>query len=384
MPLETNYAFHIYKNTNTLPKKWNEIAVNNIFLSKEYLQVLDESSPKNMICHYIGLFKNEKIVGVALTQTLNLTHVSSFGANKSCIKSKLRDFTFRKFAANVLFVGNNMLTGQNAYCFSNEISTPQGLAILEKAIFQLKIDLKKSGTKIHITAFKDFSISESDHFKIENFKNYYQFSTQPNMVFTNNNSWENESDYTAALTKKYRDHYKRARKKGEMVSKRQMSLEEIQDNETKINELYFNVTKNAPFNTFYLAENHFANLKEILNEKFLFYGYFIKEKLIGFNTMIINGDALDTYFLGYDDRHQKENMLYLNMLYDMIGYSIAKKYSKIIFSRTALEIKSSVGAKPIQVVGFIYHSNSIINKYLGKLFQYFDSDVIWVERNPFK
>ena len=62
-----------------------------------------------------------------------------------------------------------------------------------------------------------------------------------------------------------------------MVSKRQMSLEEIQDNETKINELYFNVTKNAPFNTFYLAENHFANLKEILHDKFLFYGYFLGE-----------------------------------------------------------------------------------------------------------
>jgi hypothetical protein len=384
MPLKTNYSFHIYKNANELPEKWNEVAVNNIFLSKKYLQVLDESSPKNMTCHYIALFKNEELVGVAITQSLNLTDVSSFGVNKSCIKSKLRDFAFRNFAANVLFIGNNMLTGQNAYCFSNNIEIKEGLSILKKAVSQLKIDLKKAGIKIHITSFKDFTVSESDHFKINGFRKYFQFSTQPNMVFTNDDLWENENDYVTALSKKYRDHYKRARKKSEMVSKRQMSLEEIRENESKINELYFNVTKNAPFNTFYLAEHHFANLKEILHDKFLFYGYFIEDKLIGFNTMIINGSALDTYFLGYDDEHQKEKMLYLNMLYDMIGYSITKKYSKLIFSRTALEIKSSVGAKPIQMVGFISHSNSLINKYIGKLFQYFDPEVTWIERNPFK
>lgn len=384
MPLETNYSFLFYKNATELPEKWNEIAVNNIFLSKKYLQVLDESSPKNMTCHYIGLFKNEELVGVSITQILNLTDVSSFGANKSCIKSKLRDFAFRNFAANVLFVGNNMLTGQNAYCFNPNIDIKEGLSILEKAISQLKIDLKKLGTKIHITSFKDFTIPESKNFNIDGFQKYFQFTTQPNMVFTNDDAWESENDYTAALSKKYRDHYKRARKKSEMVSKRQMSLDEIKVNESKINELYFNVTKNAPFNTFYLTGNHFSNLKEILEDKFLFYGYFIDEKLIGFNTMIANGNALDTYFLGYDDAHQKEKMLYLNMLYDMIGYSIAKKYSKLIFSRTALEIKSSVGAKPIQMVGFISHSNPFINKYIGKLFQYFDPEVSWIERNPFK
>lgn len=110
----------------------------------------------------------------------------------------------------------------------------------------------------------------------------------------------------------------------------------------------------------------------------------MEDKLIGFNTMIINGCALDTYFLGYDDEHQKDKMLYLNMLYDMIGYSITKKYTKLIFSRTALEIKSSVGAKPIEMVGFVKHSNPFINLFMGKLFQYFDPKVTWIERNPFK
>jgi hypothetical protein len=41
----------------------------------------------------------------------------------------------------------------------------------------------------------------------------------------------------------------------------------------------------------------------------------------------------------------KEKKCCIDMLYDMIAYSINKGYKKIIFARTALEI-SSVGANP--------------------------------------
>jgi hypothetical protein len=51
------------------------------------------------------------------------------------------------------------------------------------------------------------------------------------------------------------------------------------------------------------------------------------------------------------------------MLYDMIAYSINKGYKKIIFARTALEIKSSVGAKPIEMYGLMKHSNYFINLF---------------------
>lgn len=382
--METTLTYKIFDAVTKLPENWNDLAANNIFLSSAYFEVLEKSAPKNMVCHYIGLYKNKELVGITLTQMLNLTNVSSFGANKSCIKSKLRDFTFRNFSAHVLLIGNNMLTGQNAFVFSDNINIPEATATLNKAVIQLRKNFKAKGSKIHITSFKDFTIENSADFKIPDFKEYYQFTTQPNMVFFNQPEWQCEADYVNALSKKYRDHYKRARKKSEMVTKRQMDLEEINFYNEEIYKLYFNVTKNAPFNTFYLAENHFPVFKQILGDKFLFYGYFIEEKLIGFNTMIVNGCALDTYFLGYDDEHQKEKMLYLNMLYDMIGYAITKKYKKLIFSRTALEIKSSVGAKPIEMVGFVKHSNKFINLFMGRLFQYFDPKVNWIERNPFK
>jgi len=93
---------------------------------------------------------------------------------------------------------------------------------------------------------------------------------------------------------------------------------------------------------------------------------------------------MDTYFLGYDDSIQREKMLYLNMLYDMIAYSINKGFKKIIFSRTAMEIKSSVGAKPEKMIGFMKHSNPIFNAIIPKAFCYLEPKAEWQERNPFK
>ena len=382
--LTNTFSFKIFTAVDELPDSWNELSKTNIFLSKNYLSVLENSSPINMTCNFIGLFDAEILVGIALSQMVSSIGVSSSGEKKSCIKSKIRDFVFKRFASNVLLIGNNMLTGQNAFIFSDKIPFKDGIIQLKKATQQLEKDFKADGKKIHLTSYKDFIADDAENFKIDNFSDYYQFEIQPNMVFAIPENWHSNDDYIAALSKKYRDQYKRSHKKADGIEKRKLSLDEITNSNEIINKLYLNVTKNAPFNTFYLLENHFIEFKKQLGSNFLFYGYFIDNNLIGFNTLIKNGDTIDTYFLGYDDNFQREKMLYLNMLYDMIGYSINKKFKKIIFARTALEIKSSVGAKPQKMFGFVKHHNKIINKFMPRLFDYFEPKVVWQERNPFK
>lgn len=337
-----------------------------------------------MKCHFIGLFHGEELVGLAISQFINLSEVQSFGERDNCIKTKIRNFVFKKFSSNVLIIGNNMLTGQNGHLFSPKLPTTEGLLLLKKASDALQHKFDKKGIKTHLTIFKDFSSSEIQNFKLPEFKSYFEFSTQPNMIFQIRDSWNTFDDYLENKNKKYRDQYKRSRKKSAVISKRKLSLEEIKKYNDRIYNLYMNVAKNAPFNTFYLPENHFEFFKKSLKDKFLFYGYFLEEDLIGFNTLIKNGTDIDTYFLGYDENHQREKMLYLNMLYDMIGYSINKGYQRIIFARTALEIKSSVGAKPFQMYGLMKHSNPLINVFLPKFFNYFEPKTEWQERNPFK
>ncbi|MTH16352.1 GNAT family N-acetyltransferase [Flavobacterium sp. LC2016-01] len=381
--MNTTYSFKIYNSTASLPLEWNSLAAENIFLTREYLEVLENSCPVNMICHFIGIFEEEKLSGIALTQFLFAEKLESFGERDQCLKTSVRNFAFKNFASHVLFVGNNMLTGQNAFSFAKNVQLSKAVKTLHKAINQLKKDLKASGKKVHITSIKDFTPEEIKPLQAE-FKNNYTFSTQPNMIFEINKNWKTDQDYIDALSKKYRDQYKRARKKSEGIVKRKMSLSDIKQYEDVIYDLYFHVAKNAPFNTFFLARNHFSFFKEVMKDNFLFYGYFLDEKLIGFNTLIKNGSIMDTYFLGYDENLQREKMLYLNMLYDMIAYSINQGFSTIVFARTALEIKSSVGAKPLKMYGLITHSNTLINHNIAKLFQYLEPKTEWQERNPFK
>lgn len=382
--MKTKLTHSIYSYASQLPENWNTLATKNIFLSTEYLEILEKSAPINMSCFFIGFFYNENLVGIGLSQFLDLNVLQSFGERDKCIKASVRNFIFKNFCSNVLLIGNNMLTGQNAFSFSEQIDKKTISEALLEVINELKSNLESSGKKTHIISLKDFEQTDIIAFKKELFKDYFQFSTQPNMIFTIPKNWNTEQDYIGALSKKYRDQYKRARKKADGIEKRKLNLKEIIKYEEEIYELYFHVAKNAPFNTFFLAKSHFRVFKEILNEKCLFYGYFLEGKLIGFNTLIKNGNAMDTYFLGYDATIQKDKMLYLNMLYDMIAYSIKKGFHEIVFARTALEIKSSVGAKPIEVFGYIKHETKLINRFTKSIFNYLEPKTRWLERNPFK
>ena len=186
------------------------------------------------------------------------------------------------------------------------------------------------------------------------------------------------------LNKKYKTRYKRAKKKLSEIVLKEMTQDDVLENSEQLYRLYQNVCIKASFNTFILPEHHFYNFKLQLQEKFRVFGYYLKGELIGFYTLILNGDTLETYFLGYDKVHQYNNQLYLNMLYEMIAFGIANNFKSIVYARTAMEIKSSVGAKPKPMSMFIKHTNPFINGLLKQIFKLMDPEQKWEERHPFK
>ncbi len=377
-------TYQIYSSIAKLPEKWDKVAHENAFLQTPYLKVLEESAPTNMQCFYVGIFEKNSLIGVALAQYLDLNKLESFGERDHCIKTYIRNFIFKNFASHALFLGNNMITGQNGYTFNKEIDAITIAEILSNCAKVITRYFKKQDIKIHIVSFKDFYQESATELKKSNFSLLYEFNTQPNMIFELQNQWKTNTEYIEALTKKYRDQYKRAHKKFEGIETRELSLDEIILKENRIYELYFHVAKNAPFNTFFLAKNHFSSFKRQCGPKFILVGYYLKNELVGFHTLLVNGKTLETYFLGYDEQIQKEKMLYLNMLYNMTQFGIENQFKKIIFGRTALEIKSSIGAKPVIMSGFIYHTNKWINRILPKIFPNLEPSLVWQQRHPFK
>jgi predicted N-acyltransferase len=382
--LNPNITFSIYKSVKDLPQEWDVVGRSNAFLQTPYLQVLEQSAPTNMECFYIGIFEEQQLIGVSLSQYLDLNKLESFGERDQCLKTYIRNFVFKNFASHVLFLGNNMITGQNGYAFSKPMDYDCISVILLNCSDALVAYFAQKKVKIHIVSFKDFYKNSASELKKHAFAPIYEFNTQPNMIFELDKNWRSEVDYVSAFTKKYRDQFKRARKKSEGITTREMNLKEIIEHESRIYQLYHHVAKNAPFNTFFLAEDHFTVFKKQCGNRFVMVGYFLENELIGFHSLLLNGEVLETYFLGYDEQIQKEKMLYLNMLYNMTAFGIEHQFKKIIFGRTALEIKSSIGAEPIMMSGFIFHTNSFINKFMPKIFPKLEPTLAWQQRHPFK
>ncbi|AYN00204.1 peptidogalycan biosysnthesis protein [Chryseobacterium sp. 3008163] len=375
-----SYTFKKYKSSSEIPNNWNEvIGQHNVMLSKEYFVTLQTSCPENMRCFYVGFFTDNQLIGGALFQYLNFIEHKTFQKDEAFCNVK--NFVAKQFSKNVMILGNNMLTGQNGFYFDTEkITIDQVIPLLDEAVQEMQ---RQEG-KTSLIIYKDYQESFIKYFQGKNHQSFYKFSVQPNMILRLKENWLTFEDYLNAFSTKYRTRAKSAKKKITGIEKSEMNLQNIKIHQKEMNLLYQNVAENAPFNTFFLTENHFESMKESLKENFKVFGYYLNEKLIGFYTLILNNKDIDTYFLGYDKELQKEKQIYLNMLLDMVEFGIKEKFNRIIFGRTALEIKSTIGAEPTEIFGLIKHNNLLINQFMEKIFKSLNLAVEWIQRKPFK
>jgi hypothetical protein len=367
-----------FTSTKDLPEKWENLAANNSFLSIPYLTFLSNASPVNFTNFYIGLYVEEELQGIGLAQLIDLRQVAHFGIRDSYLTKTLRSFLFKNFSGQLFIVGNNLMTGSHALTIQDHIQPESALNVIQDFISKY---FKKS---IHLTIWKDLDPSKLNSFHSLTSNSFYKFSAQPNMVLELKQSWKSFDDYTLDLTKKYRDQLKRSRKKGERLVKKILDKNDLVFYQQQMFDLYMHVANHAPFNTFFLPKNHFIELKNQFGSQFRVCGYFLADELVAFNSIILTQDVVETYFLGYNETIQKEYMVYLNMLYDMLEMGIQDGFRKINFGRTAMEIKSSIGAQANWLTSYMQHRNPLINRFLSSFYHILEPKLVWKERHPFK
>ena len=382
-------TYRIYYSFKELPSAWNSLVEHDVLLQKSYLKALEEASPSNIQLFYIGVFKDKDLVGGAIVQRVQLYLKDMFRKTKvSCIKELVQDIVSKVLKGNILVVGNLTHTGQHGiFYLKDKIDTAAYLNAVSGALNSLKKEIKTTqNKKIRAFLWKDYFLEDPIHLEKHFFKKQmlYKIAVQPNMIMPVRSQWQTLGDYVGSMTKKYRDRFKRARKKFNAILIEELSLEAVYKEGPRLHELYLNVSNNAKFNTFLLPDNHFYSLKLQLGKRFKIFGYYIDNELVGFYTLLLNNSDLETYFLGYDKAHQYPNQLYLNMLYDMAQYAIENKFSTVVYARTAMEIKSSVGAEPKAMVVYLKHTNGVMNMVLKLIFRLMNPKQNWNERHPFK
>ena len=382
--------FKVYNTTSELPSFWDTLPTHDVFLKTPFLKALEDSSPSNINSYYLCVFKETKPVGIAILQRVQMYTDDIFRkSSNNVFKQVAKQLIAKIVRGNAIVVGNLMHTGQHGlFYIHEEVSQDIFLETISKALIELSKNIKKQFNKnIRIVAFKDYFEEDTIHSSVGFFKNenLYKVQVQPNMVFPIAQNWETPENYIEAFTKKYRDRYKRARKKGRLLERKELSLEDLETHSKVLYKLYENVSDNAGVNSFKLAKNHFNSLKKYLQDKFKVFGYFLNNELVGFYTLILNGNDLETYFLGYNQKVQHQYQMYLNMLYDMACFGINNNFKKVVFARTAMEIKSSMGAKPYTMHIYLKHTNNFIaNTLLKCIVKYMNPIREWEERHPFK
>lgn len=367
--------------------------VTDLFMTPLFLNVLEKAPPTGFQFCYIAFLKNDHFLGLMVCE---IKHFKADESLNFSVKSsptlllKFRKWLAQKVQFQTLIVGSLLLTGEHSFIFKSDFPTDYKNILIENGVIHAKKMLAEENVIIKNVFFKDFFTSQKwvgSNNKYQSLlgEGYNEFQVEPNFIFNIPSDWGNFDDYLAALSSKYRVRAKRAFKKCQQIEAKVFNEERILAHKDRINELYYNVRNKSAFNLVDLNENYFYELKRQLGDKFRLIGYFSPSgDLIGFFTTIENGEELEAHFLGYDAQWNHTHQIYLNFLFDIIKIGIETQSKRVIFGRTANEIKSSVGAEAHDMYLYMKHENPIINRLLPYFLRILKPREVWVPRQPFK
>jgi hypothetical protein len=381
--INTELKFNIYYQIADALAEWEQIIPNDVFWAEEFHKVIEKERPSGIMPIYCIIHTDGIATGIVYGQQKMVKLEDSIRLKKDTWYNKIIKSVVLPFLKqDTLVIGNLLLTGNYGMHILNQ-DQKSSFSILEKAILAIVSDLKKNKKiKVGPILIKDFF--EEDVSQVNNIFQAAKFKVQQNMILDINPQWSKMDDYISALKAKARTRYNKARERLEGITSKELSLEELEEYAMHTQELYMNISINAGFNMFYLSKNYFHTLKQEMSLIVKNFGYFYCNKLVGFTTLIENETHIDAHFLGYNTEINLKSQLYLNMLLDMVNETIVLKKNKLILSRTAMEIKSSVGAKPFEMYCFLFHLNPILNYITPYVINYLYKEVKWEERNPFK
>ncbi len=389
------YEAAVFNHYQEIPiELWNScVTENNLFLSHRYLQVLEESSPPGMQFRYVILKSGGNAVAVIYFQLVNLSdaglggilNLEEYGGLAGSLSSRINDILFspgKNKTSYILVCGNLLVSGEHGIAAKTKEEFKKALEFIAPV---KKIISHSLPSNARLVAFmvKDFYDSQNVIARDVIRKDYFLLNTDPEMIFDVNPEWKKFEDYRAALSSKYRVRANSVISKIEGITVRQLSLSEIISYRNEIFELNDQVIRKAPVKLARPSESYFIKLKEEYKENYRLNGFFLEEKLIAFTSGLWNSEHYEAHYIGLNYNLNQQYSLYQNILYYYIGDAIHCGSAKLFFGRTALEIKSTTGARPYHLSCYFRFANRVLN-VLAKPLVSSAGPKDWIPRDPFK
>ncbi len=363
-------------------KHWNEVqkGSNNLYLKYEYLKAVEESQD-NLSFRYMVFYKEKKPVAIAYVQVLQVKWSDSI-KDQDCHPLKVGKNLLGDKSSKFLVCGNVFSSGENGFAHTSDLSVEEAYQALMNGLYRLRRSEKILG-EVSSVIVKEFWEKSYDKLAIIKRFDYRDFEIEPNLVLKVKDKWESITGYLNDLTSKYKKKYKEVMKKSSTLVINELNAEEIINQKERIKFLFDAVHEKADFKFGHFDASGFYFMKKNLKKEFIFRAYYLDNLMVGFAAMFVNGSILDANYVGLDYDKNRDFGVYHRMLYDFVEVAIAKQCKELCYGRTASEIKSSIGATPVNMKIFMRHRNTLSNKLIKPLIKLIQPSSFEM-RNPFK
>ena len=368
-----SFSFTIFEDLNEIASKWSLVDKSNHgnpWLSFDFQKNMLTAMPENVKVLYGCYSFGNEVKGYFPIYFFDFSLDKSF-KEKNLLKRILGKF----IKAKILLVGQIFSTGTN-YPFSDYLKDHQFQKELHHFLHCIAYRYKAKAI-----LWKDFfSVCDA----LEN-NGYFSFKYQPAMIMKIDDRWETIHDYEQSLSSKYRIRLLRARNKMKGIIWKTLTKEEIINSQADLHQLYVGILSDATFKMATVPESYFSSMKEAFKEKYNLTAGYLDGNLVCFYSTLINGETLEANLAGFEEETNLKMQLYLNMLFLMVENAIKFKVRKLNFYRTAMEIKSSVGAEGTDSMVYIKPTAKWLAPLFPILIPWFSPpNLVWKARSPFK
>jgi len=301
---------------------------------------------------------NEDVKGIAIIEDTVATSQSKgqfLKADKPFFKLA-QTFLYRNegvFSLNIRVMGSVLSSGDHAYRFDENVSELDRQTLIKEAL-ALKVGEVESNVVPRTFIIKDhysnLPWSERISGKSNWDKTWIDVEFDPVMQIDLNPEWKNIEEYKYSLRKKSRAKLRRIHKKSSDLDLQELSFEEVNENADQLFKLYSQVYGRAGFKLGMLNKDDLIYLKKYWREDFPVIGYYYENRLVGFQCGIVTDYSVEAFFVGFNLNENRIHSIYQRMLLEFIKQGIARGSMKVSLGRTALDIKSSLGASPQRLV----------------------------------
>lgn len=324
------------ENAKDLPKEWDKLCKNNIYMSKKFMMFMEKVNYCNQSYHLF--YKNNK-----------------------------------------LYTGFMMFERRfNLFIFTNKykINLPMKFIYLPLSVSHPSIVWNEDKTELTkvLNSMKGIKIIINvDTEELDNFSKGHYLP-----ICTLENKWNTFDEYLNSMRASYRRRINQALKKGEAITYE--LLPDNKDFTLEMYNLYEQVFNHSEYSLEKLTVDFFRNdiAKTILLK--------INNKIEAFIQLIEdrNNDMLIFEFCGYNYEIAHDYDIYYNMLSEITKYAIDNKFKYVQFGQTAYDAKLKFGAKMYYNYYLLSHSNKFINALIRKYNDKLQYKVVDYDFNVFK